>query len=59
MASDYGLGGGASVSAAERVQLMEQMKGELAIANAQQLIQVYNLLLYLLLIKPFCLLENV
>jgi import inner membrane translocase subunit TIM13 len=39
MASDYGFGGGASINAAKKAQMMEQMKGELAMANAQQLIQ--------------------
>ena len=38
MNSDFGRSGGNSP--AQRAQMMEQMKGELAVANAQQLIQV-------------------
>ena len=44
--NDFGRSGGNN-SPAQRAQMMEQMKGELAFANAQQLIQVSVNILYL------------
>ena len=45
--SGFGYGGGNTPSSVEKAQLMDQVKGQIALANAQELVQVNIYYIYI------------